>query len=467
MRAHRRRACLAAQLLLGLLGLSCGVHACAQQIASEAAPPAAEPGPESRVPLLLGAQYTFVLQKQSALRSPYRGHLSLHPEGDRQETHTIGAYGGWAPSRWGQLYFDAEKFMGAAVSGATGLGALTNGDVVREGVGLKKQFYVARAYARFMLPLRPGTGAVARAQDQIPGVEASSRLELKVGRLSVSDDIDKNRYAGATRTQFMSTSLWQNTAWDYAANTRGYSDGAVLAYISPDWALRYAMFRMPLYANGQTLETLARARGENLELALTPHSLSTVVRLLAYRNTASMGGYLQALAQAVASGTVPSVQATDREGRRKYGFGVNAEQPLADAGETGLFLRLGWNDGKTEDFAFTEVDREVSLGGQLAGGHWRRDDDRLGAGLAIEGLSDPHRAYLAAGGSGFALGDGRLSYGHEEVLETYYRAQWLWSACGAPIRAQLGPDFQYIQNPGFNHDRGPVRFYSLRLHLEY
>ena len=467
MRTQRRRAAVAAQLWLGTLGLGWGAHLPAQQSTSGAEVPALEPHPESYLPLLLGAQYTFVLQKQSALRSPYRARLSLHPEGDRQETHTIGAYGGWAPSRWGQLYFDAEKFMGAAVSGATGLGALTNGDVVREGVGLKKQFYIARVYARFMLPLGPAGGAVARAQDQIPGVEASTRLELKVGRLSVSDDIDRNRYAGATRTQFMSTSLWQNTAWDYAANTRGYSDGAMLAYVSPDWALRYAMFRMPLYANGQTLETLARARGENLELALTPQSLSSVVRLLAYRNTARMGDYLQALAQAVASGTVPSVQATDREGRRKFGFGVNAEQPLGDAGESGLFLRLGWNDGKTEDFAFTEVDREVSFGGQLAGGRWRRDDDRLGAGLAIEGLSDPHREYLAAGGFGFALGDGRLNYAHEEIFETYYRAQWLVSARGAPIRAQLGPDFQYIQNPGFNHDRGPVRFYSLRLHLEY
>ena len=467
MRTQRRRTSVTAQLLAGLLGLTWAAYAPAQQAGSEAAAPAAEPAPDSYLPLLLGAQYTLVVQKQSALRSPYQARLSLHPQGDHQETHTIGVYGGWAPSRWGQMYFDAEKFMGAAVSGATGLGALTNGDVVREGVGLKKQFYIARVYARFMLALGPASGAVARAQDQIPGVEASTRLELKVGRLSVSDDIDKNRYAGATRTQFMSSSLWQNTAWDYAANTRGYSDGAMLAYISPQWALRYAMFRMPLYANGQTLETLARARGENLELALTPQSLSTVVRLLAYRNTARMGDYLQALAQAAATGTVPSVQATYREGRHKFGFGVNAEQPLTDSGETGLFLRLGWNDGKTEDFAFTEVDREVSFGGQLAGGHWRREDDRCGAGLAIEGLSDPHREYLAAGGSGFALGDGRLSYGHEEVFETYYRAQWLWSARGAQIRAQLGPDFQYIQNPGFNRDRGPVRFYSMRLHLEY
>jgi hypothetical protein len=427
----------------------------------------APPGPDTRAPTLLAVQYTFVEQKQSVLRSPYRGRLSLQPDGDREATHTIGLYSGWAPLSWGQVYFDAEKFMGAAVSGATGLGALTNGDVVREGTGLKKQFYIARIYARFMLPLSSVTAPIARAQDQIAGSEATRRLELKVGRLTLSDDFDKNRYADATRTQFMSSSLWQNTAWDYAANTRGYSDGFVLTYVSPQWSLKYALFRMPLSANAQTLETLSRARGENLELTLTPESLTSVVRLLAYRNTAHMGDYFEALAIAAASGSPPSVQATDRDGRHKYGFGVNAEQPLADAGESGLFVRLGWNDGKTEDFAFTEIDREVSGGAQLSGVHWRRSDDRLGAGLVIEGLSQPHREYLAAGGAGFSLGDGRLNYAHEEVFEIYYRAQWSWSPWGAPLRLQLGPDLQYIQNPGFNQDRGPVRFYSLRLHVEY
>jgi len=429
--------------------------------------PATADGPESHWPMLLGAQYTFVEQKQTALRSPYQGRLSLRPDGDRQTTHTVGLYTGWAPVSWGQIYFDAEKFMGAAVSGATGLGALTNGDVVREGTGLKKQFYLARLYARFMLPLGSAPTPVARAQDQIPGAEGAQRLELKVGRFSVSDDIDKNRYAGATRTEFMSSSLWQNTAWDYAANTRGYTDGFVLAYISPVWSLKYAMLRMPLYANGQTLETLARARGENLELTLAPQAVSTIVRLLAYRNTARMGNYREALASAAQTGSVPNVAASDREGRHKFGFGVNAEQPLADEGESGLFMRLGWNDGKTEDFAFTEVDRVASFGGQLSGAHWRRVDDRLGGGVAIEGLSAPHRDYLAAGGMGFLLGDGRLTYGHEQILETYYRAQWLWSLGPASVRTQLGPDFQYIQNPGFNRDRGPVRFYSVRLHLEY
>jgi len=429
---------------------------------------AGELGPVSDAPELLAAQYTLIEQRQSALTSPYQGPLSLHPDGDRQATHTIGFYGGWAPRSWAQLYLDAEKFMGAGVSGATGLGGLTNGDVVRQGVpGLKKQFYIARLFARFMMPLGGGASAVSRAQDQVAGTEAVRRLELKVGQLSVSDDFDRNAYANSARTQFLNWSLWNDTAWDFAGNTRGYTDGLVAAYVSHAWSLRYGLYRMPLYANGQTLETLLRAREQDLELTLSPPGGSPVVRLLAYRNTARMGDYAQAAAVAAATGTLPNVAANDREGRHKTGYGLNLEQPLADGGDTGLFMRLGWQDGKTEDFVFTEVDRHASAGGQLSGAHWARAEDRLGVGVALEGLSNVHRDYLASGGSGFLLGDGRLDYAREEILETYYRAQWDFACGRIALRAQLTPDFQYVRNPGFNQDRGPVRFFALRLHLEY
>jgi len=420
-------------------------------------------------PMLLGAQYTYVLQHQSALRSPYAGPLSLRPQGDTQPTNTIGLYGGWAVARWAQLYLDTEKFMGAGVSGSTGQAGLTNGDVVREGAhNLPKEFYIARLFARFMLPLGSEVGRVDRGQDQIPGTEAVRRLELKVGRMAVPDDFDRNRYAGSARTQFLNWSLWDNTAWDYAANTRGYTDGIVLGYLSSAWSLKYGVYRMPLLANGQPLErSLSVARGENLELTLAPWSSGTVVRLLGYRNTASMGDYAQALAIAAATHTVPNIVADDRNGRHKFGFGINAEQPLADDGESGVFMRLGWDDGRTESFVFTEVDRLASLGGQLSGVHWRRPQDRLGVAAALEGLAAPHRDYLAAGGCGFVLCDGRLDYAHERIVEVYYRAQLLASSGRWPVRLQLSPDFQYAQNPGYNSDRGPVRFYGVRAHLEY
>jgi high affinity Mn2+ porin len=448
------------------LGTACAV--CPAVATADEAAATAAPAPTSEQPMLLAAQYTFIEQWQTPLESPYQGIRSLHPDGDRQGTHTIGFYGGWAPRPWGQLYLDTEKFMGAGVSGGTGIGSVTDGDVIHAGEpGLKKDFYIARLYARFMLPLSGELAPVSRGQDQIPGTEASRRLEIKVGRLSVTDDFDRNTFANAARTQFLSTALWNDTAWDFAANTRGYTDGVVVGYVSPDWSLKYGMYRMPLYANGQTLETLLRARGQNLELTLGPAAPGTIVRLLAYRNTARMGDYSEALAIAAATGARPDVAATDQQGRHKTGYAVNAEQPLADDGNTALFVRLGWQDGQTEDFAFTEDDRVASGGAQLSGIHWARAEDRLGVGLVLEGLSDVHRDYLAAGGSGFLLGDGRLDYAHEEILETYYRAQWSWAPGGVALRAQLTPDFQYVRNPGFNQDRGPVRFYALRVHLEF
>jgi high affinity Mn2+ porin len=445
------------------LAFALSYAACADAPAEEAL--TGSPAAQSYWPSLLGEQYTFVLQHQTSLHSPYAGPLSLKPDGDTQPTNTIGFYFGWALTSWAQLYFDTEKFTGAGVSGATGLGGLTNGDVVREGANnLPKRFYIARSYLRFMLPLGAELTKVAAGQDQIAGTEAAKRLEFKVGWFAVNDDFDKNRYAASTRTEFMNWSLWDNTAWDYAADTRGYTAGFVLGYVSPLWSLKYGMYRMPVRANGQELEaSLRRAQGDNLELTLSPSQVSTVVRLLAYRNTARMGIYSQALAIAFAEGAIPDIVADDQEGRKKYGFGVNVEQPLADGGATGVFARFGWNDGKTESFAFTEVDQLASIGGELSGSHWKRADDVAGVAVANEGLSAWHREYLAAGGLGFLLGDGHLDYAHEEILEAYYRLQlpWQWA------HVQISPDYQFIRNPGFNAARGPVSFYAIRFHVEH
>jgi high affinity Mn2+ porin len=432
-------------------------------------PAAAAPAPSSTWPMLLGAQYTLVDQNQSRLYSPYSGPLSLNPNGDTEATNTVGIYTGWAPVSCGQLYLDAERFVGAGDSDATGLAGLTNGDIVREGVsGIKKEFYIARLFARFMLPLGDAVSTVDRGQDQIPGTEAATRLEFKIGRMALPDDFDQNRYAGAARTEFLNWSLWANTAWDYAANTRGYTNGFVIGYISPSWSLKYGFYLMPTRANFQQLDYSAElAHGQNLELRLSPWSTGTIVRLLGYFNTARMGVYEDALAIAAADDAKPNIAADDRDGRHKYGFGINAEQPLADNGDTGLFMRWGWDDGKTETFAFTEVDEETSFGGQLAGSHWGRSDDRFGLAVVSEGLSAPHRQYLEAGGCGFLLCDGRLNYGHEQILETYYRFEYVWPEKPGPVRWQLGPDFQDIRNPGYNRDRGPVHFWALRLHLEY
>src|ERR1700692_790212 len=159
-------------LIIGTAALSIAFPCAGVADAPADAEPVGSPAPQSTWPRLLGEQYTFVLQNQSSLHSPYAGPLSRKPGGDTQPTHTFGFYSGWALAPWAQLYFDTEKFMGSGVSSATGLGGLTNGDVVREGANsLPKRFYIARAYLRFMLPLGAQLTSVAAAQDQIAGTE--------------------------------------------------------------------------------------------------------------------------------------------------------------------------------------------------------------------------------------------------------------------------------------------------------
>ncbi len=426
-------------------------------------------GPDSFYPAVLGAQYTFILQRQSALHSPYAGPLSLKAGGDTQPTNTIGIYTGWAPLTWGQLYLDVEKFMGEGVSNATGLGGLTNGDVVRTGVsGVRKQFYIARLYARFMLPIGGGVNRVEQSQDHIAGAEAARRLELKVGHLAVPDDFDQNSYASSARTQFLNWALIDDAAWDYARDTRGYTDGVVLGYISPSWSLKYGVYRMPEVADGeQLISSLLRANGQALQLSFTGIPTGTVLRLLGYLNTAPMGDYGEALALAATTHTRPDVAATAVPGRQKHGFELDAEQPLADYADTGMFLRWGWNDGKEQSFTFAEVDEMVSAGVQISGDEWHEPDAQLGFGVVSDAISGPHRDYLAAGGCGSTLCDGRLNYGREQILETYYRLLRIWPEDPGPVRWELGPDFQFIRNPGYNRERGPATFWAIRLHVQY
>jgi carbohydrate-selective porin OprB len=218
---------------------------------------------------------------------------------------------------------------------------------------------------------------------------------------------------------------------------------------------------MPYQANGQRLmDALATSQGQQIELTLQPQKDGWALRFLAFRNTARMGIYSDAIAIAQATGQVPNIQADDAPGRHKYGFSINGELPLADNGDTGAFMRAGWNDGHTESFVFTEVDRTLSTGFQLSGVHWSRPNDHVAIAFVVDGLSSDHRDYLAAGGSGFVLGDGALNYGREQIIEAYYNLSVI-------DHLTLSPDLQLIHNPGYNRDRGPARFVGLRAHVEF
>ena len=407
---------------------------------------------QSPWPQFLGAQATVIHQDLAPFPSPYEGPHSLTGAGDRATTQTYGAYFGAQLVPSFQIYLDVELFRGAGVGGTTGLAGLPNGDAVRQGSGdLGQSPYLARAFGRWTLPLGGEEKEVSRAMDQLPGRLPARRLVVTVGKLATSDLFDTSAFAGAPRTQFMNWSLFNAPAWDFPADTRGYTRGVAVELQQETWGLALGRFQMPTEANGDELDTaLSRAHGDNLQLTwrLDP---GPTLRLLLYANRARMGSYAEALQQ----GGTPDILLTRAEGRTKRGWVLNAEQPLDGEAATGLFLRLGWNDGHTESFAFTEADRSASLGGQGRG--WGAED-RWGLALAVHDLSAEHRDYLARGGLGFVLGDGRLSPGRERLAEAYYAwtpLAWL----------TLSPDLQLVWNPGYNRDRGPARVAGLRLRL--
>jgi hypothetical protein len=420
-------------------------------------------GTHRPLPYQFGWQATVIPQSLFPFHSPYAGPNSFKSRRQVEVTGTATLFLGARLTGNSEIYLNPEWALGQGIGGGAGLGGYPNADLIGTS-GLRTYPYIARLLVHWRTATEKG-GAVQPTGRVIAARLPAHRLVLLAGRFAVSDTFDANAYANNPRTQFMNKALANNAAWDFAQDARGYTNGLTLAWVNPAWALRLGTFQMPATAGGVHLAgNWPRSRGDQIELDRNARLLRrrqpAIFRLLGYRNAADMGRYRSALAHAQATGSAPDITTVRQSGAVKYGYGLNFEQPLADGGATGLFGRWGWNDGATESFCYAEVDRTLTLGGQLSGARWGRSQDRVGLGFAQNGLSGPHGDYLAAGGSGLTLGDGRLRYGREQILELYYAYQ-------ASKLLAFSLDYQAIQNPGFNRDRGPVSVLSVRLHAEY
>jgi hypothetical protein len=288
------------------------------------------------------------------------------------------------------------------------------------------------------------------------------RLEIRFGKFSMVDFFDLNSVGSDTHFQFANWTVDNNGAYDYAADTRGYTVGLVAEFQDRNWGVRFAEALMPKVANGIDLVWRPwQVHAENFEYELRKGIIPKkggAVRILAFTNYANMGIYREAIAQ-FREGLVPVPDITHHPWHitRKYGFGVNVEQNLTHY--LTAFARFGWNNGKTESFAYTEVDQTFAGGVGANGGWWHRKYDRAGVALVTNAICKDHQEYLAKGGLGFLLGDGALHYGREDIVESYYTAH-VWRGI------YVAPGLQHIVNPGYNRDRGPVLIPSFRLHLE-
>ncbi len=404
-------------------------------------------------------QATSIGQYHGTFHSPYESPFSLQDYPERDASITTTLFFGLRLTPNTQLYFDPEIAGGRGFSGVNGLANSSNGELPRVASATPKP-YLARLYVTHDFSWGKETESVDADENQLAGERSVDRYTIAAGRFTLTDFFDDNQYTHDPRTQFIGWAVMYNGAWDYAADVRGYTWGWVHELHTKNWSFRYASAAMPKVANGSQLDRrIFRDRGDVLEqerrFAWRKHP--GTIRVLEYANHADAGTYSEAIQLAKETGTVPDITATRKVGTLKYGVGISADQEITK--DWGVFTRLGWNDGKTESFAFTAMDRLATGGVSVNGRRWHRKDDVVATEVTFGGLSAVHAEYLALGGYDFLIGDGHLNYAPETIWESYYSARatsWLTVAF----------DLQHVDNPAYNQDRGPVWIPSLRLHVE-
>src|SRR5579864_2447093 len=464
-----------------LIALLCGVTfalVSCQRALAQASPPQPTESPEPAPPpentsltifehpgswpFWISGQANVIFQTHPSFPAKYSGPNSFNNRSEWAMSSLETLYTAWAPTKRTELLFNVEETTGGGLSDALGLAGFTDLDVVRN-PELGPKPYVARAELHHIFALSSKATEGERGPLDILTDLPVRRVEVHVGKFSMVDFFDQNDIGSDSHYQFMNWTIDNNGAYDYAADTRGYTYGVEAEYQDRHWAFRFAETLMPKVANGIDLVwNLRKARAENFELELRPTLLknrNTRVRVLSYVNHANMGLYRDAINNFLAGKTpVPEITAHPSHTTIKYGFGANMQQDITAS--LRAFGRFGWNEGQHESFAYTEVDQTVEVGGDLRGNAWNRKNDKAGVAFVSNAISKVHQEYLALGGRGFLVGDGALNYGREQIVEAYYNAHF-WKGIFA------GPNVQHISNPGYNRDRGPVTVPGIRVHLEF
>ena len=405
-------------------------------------------------------QTTYIYQIKPSFNSPYEGINSLTGKPEKENSITATLYVGARLWKDAEVYINPEIAGGSGLSGATGMAGSSNGETFRVG-DPSPTLYSARYYLKQTFALSKERSLQDDNANQLSIYQPKNYLSLWFGKFSLGDVFDQNAYCNSPRTQFMNWSLMNDGAWDYAANVRGYtySFTSVLQLNSFTYKLSFAT--LPKEANGKALNTDFKdsfAVGINAEVdkSFSINEKEAHIKLLAFYNRANFGNY----EEAVKTTGIPDVTATRKLGRTKTGFEVNADVQLNKT--EGLFTRAGWNDGKNETWVFTEIDRTACIGISFNGNKWKRKDDNAGIAAVLNGISKEHRNYIAKGGSGFILGDGKLNYGAESIAELYYNFK-----PSDKLPLWLTADYQFALNPGYNKDRGPVNIFSFRVHTQF
>ena len=401
-------------------------------------------------------QTTFLPQGYPAFRAPYSGPNSLTPAPQVQQTWSNSLYLNARLWEGGEVYFNPELLQGFGLNDTLGVAGFPSGEAQKSNFPYP-HYNTSRLYLRQIFGFGGEQEELASGQQQLADKVDVSRLTLQAGKFAVVDVFDGNAYAKDTRKDFMNWSMWAPGAFDYAADKLGLTYGMTAELNQKQWALRGGYFLIDAESNSNNFDTQVFRRGQyvaELETRYQLFSQPGKLRTMAWITSANSGSYRETLNNPALDLDI----ALTRTGRIKYGYGINLEQALTD--DIGLFGRWSWNDGKTEIMAFTDIDASLSMGTSIKGTKWGRPDDVIGIGGAINALSNDHRDFIAAGGLGPLIGDGALNYRKERILETYY-------AYALTQQITLTADYQFVTNPAYNADRGPVHVFSGRLHAEF
>ena len=403
-------------------------------------------------------QETSITQYKPAFSAPYSGQNSLITSSETQSSITSTLFGGARLWKGAEAYFNPELSGGAGLSKTLGIAGFPNGETFRVGAAEPK-IYIARLYLKQNFEWGTEKDTIEDDANQLGGLKSKRYFSIAVGKFGMADFFDGNNFSHDPRMQFMNWALMDNGAWDYPANTRGYVLGATAELGQPNWTLRFAFTMVTTQANESVWDAkIGKANTQTVEYEkrYAIDGQKGTVRILGFLNNGKFGNYREAINQ---NPTAPNVDSTQHYGRHKYGFGISADQYLTK--DFGVFAKTSYNDGHTETWFFTEIDRSVSFGAVLKGTSWKRADDEIGLAFIGNGLSADHRDYLAAGGYGFLIGDGRLNYSPEMIAELYYKIN------AYQKKFWLTPDYQFILHPAYNADRGPVNVFGIRVHVEF
>lgn len=463
--AGRRRMPIAKPFIAALLcGMCCG-HPYAAAASGAAGPPEgagqAIAAVAAQQPWDVQGQFTNVTQFNPSFSSPYAGRNSFNPDSHSSETTDLTLFAGMRIAAGGELWINPEIDQGFGLNNSTGIAGYPSGEAYKVGQNAP-YLRLSRLFYRQVFDLG-GTGQhIAPAANRLGGTQSVDNLSLTIGKFSVVDIFDTNTYAHDPRSDFLNWSVVDAGAFDYAGDAWGYTYGTALEWTRSGWTLRGGLFDLS-YAPGSTVLDTSFSQRETVAELEERHQLRGhpgKVKLLGYLNQGRMGSYQAAVQLARQNSAVPDT-ALVRRGNSQSGFAVNLEQEVTSG--LGVFGRASMNQGQQEAFDFTDINRSVSAGLAMSGESWGRREDTFGLATVANGLSGAARSYFAGGGMGLLIGDGQLPhYGLERIIETYYSY-----SMQAVDRLLLTLDYQYIVNPAYNQDRGPVSIFGARLHKEF